>query len=377
MPPSPRPRSGLRRHSRPSLSRPRSNSWDHPIIGSPRTPLPPETNAVSYDPSYLTFWAMPPDLRNALPKDLHQHITYLQEAGAAVQTGLHRLDLLKASAGDKVVETDDEEDVGQPTQGNTSTNNQSFLPEIDSLETLRTPSLTSLPSIAASPFSSRSNSMEQMNELEGRFALDVRIASTRDASPHGTPITPLELSPETHSSPFAAGGKIISRRVSEAIPLASNPLHAPRLRRSTTPSLASHSFSSSSDTFVTPARTPIIQRWRAELSYLRETTLPRLRHALRKVNGEWRVYTSHHGALAERHYEYPHLREAPGYQPPPMVSHPAEWEAFKEEMGSWLESMKRRVGEIEARDAELEGGVVLGWGTRERGSPSPFSTNPM
>jgi hypothetical protein len=89
------------------------------------------------------------------------------------------------------------------------------------------------------------------------------------------------------------------------------------------------------------------------------------------------VYTSNEEANAERHRENPHLKEAPGYKEPLIVTEAASWQMLEDEMGSWLESMRRRVKDIEDRDKKLEGGVVLGWGTREQGSPSPFGGNRM
>jgi hypothetical protein len=338
-------------------------------MGSPRMPLPPETNTVNYDENYLPYWAMPPALWNALPQWLHEHITYLQEAGAAVMTGLNRLDALKKTAGGKVVESDDEDDSSPTIPDVSPMIDHSFTPQMDPLETPRTPSLTSHPSGTGTPFSSRSNSIERMSESEGHFVRGIHI-TTGEVSSHGTLITPFELGPAMALIPVEKLSKSITRRVSELTqPIPQDLTHPSQFRRATESALTPRSAPSSSDNWVPPARTSIVQRWRAELSYLRETTLPRLRHGLRRVNAQWRVYTSNEEANAKRHHENPHLREAPGYREPLIVAEPASWQMLEDEMGGWLESMRRRVKDIEARDEKLEGGVVLGWGTRERGSP--------
>lgn len=58
-----------------------------PMIESPRTLCPKDTDAFSYDPTQLSAWYVAQELWDRLPSTLQASLTAMQRAGAAVDTG--------------------------------------------------------------------------------------------------------------------------------------------------------------------------------------------------------------------------------------------------------------------------------------------------
>jgi len=76
---------GSRYHDRRASARRSFTST--PLSDSPRTLCPRDSDAFSYDPSYLSYWNVPQQLWERLPSTVQAPIAAVQHAGAAVLTG--------------------------------------------------------------------------------------------------------------------------------------------------------------------------------------------------------------------------------------------------------------------------------------------------
>ncbi|KAF2270202.1 hypothetical protein CC78DRAFT_194866 [Lojkania enalia] len=232
---------GGRHHARRSSSRKSFTSTaapPSPTNGSPRPLCPRDGDTFTYKPLHLQTWYIPQDLWGRLPLHLQSTLATLQHAGAAVLTGYERLEQHEGSR-DADVEpkiVDDELEAQME---------ESVLPEASfpakySLKLRTDSSASQTESAIWSPtFSSSQSSGSNSPELS--------------ASLTTSPISPICLTPAD----------------------AEAPTKRPRDR-----SL------SKERSFSTPLE-PHNHYYATELSQLRTESIPRLRHAARKVESEW------------------------------------------------------------------------------------------
>ncbi|KAK8159219.1 hypothetical protein IWX90DRAFT_417201 [Phyllosticta citrichinensis] len=77
-----------------------------PGVSAPRTHCPKDVDAFSYDPKHLQRWMMPQHLWEQLPQQLTSPLVSVQHAGAAVQTGLDRIEDIRTTLLDKLLDLD-------------------------------------------------------------------------------------------------------------------------------------------------------------------------------------------------------------------------------------------------------------------------------
>lgn len=227
-------------HSRRNSSRRSFTSTALPSLPkeSPRPLCPRDGDSYSYKPRHLPAWYVSQDLWERLPGHIQSPLTALQHAGAAVLTGYERLEKHSEDRdNDHAKAIDDEMDVQLEES-------ILLLPTLDTRfpPKLRTESTTSsalTESTIWSPvFSSQSS---------GSASPDLSASQTT------SPISPICLTP------------------ADAEPPANRPCD--RLL-------------SKERSFCTPLE-PHNAYYATELSQLRTESIPRLRHAARKVETEW------------------------------------------------------------------------------------------
>jgi len=100
-----------------------------------------------------------------------------------------------------------------------------------------------------------------------------------------------------------------------------------------------------SGNFALPPLNPRVSQWRAEMSSLRGEALVRLRHSIRKVEGEWNAAVHEYGSSAARD---PQTAEA--------------WAVLVVEFARWLREKKEQAGTLESRVRAMGTNVLMGWG---------------
>lgn len=213
-------------------------------LESPRTLCPRDEDAFSYNPSHLPAWYLDQELWNALPKNLQANLAAFQHAGAAVLTGLerveeHSLDIVNIKG---AAAQDNAQREGAVLSLEDSIPSMSKLPPIlrnDSITSSQLEAATCASVFTSSPLLSVSDSV-----------------SPRPGTPLSevcTPISPMALAPFDTTRVFFDPSKptVIRER-----------------------------------SFSTPLE-PHDAYYMTELSQLRTESLPRLRHSLRKINTNW------------------------------------------------------------------------------------------
>ncbi|KAF2180678.1 hypothetical protein K469DRAFT_714247 [Zopfia rhizophila CBS 207.26] len=226
------PSAGGRNHQRRTSGRRKLSTTSTPFaptVESPRTLCPRDGDAFSYNPSHLSAWYMPQELWDRLPHQLQSILAALQHAGAAVLTGYERLEQHSANL-DPVPEGKVHE---------------------EELEVQLDDNILSL--------SSQSPKLRSPSNASSRYA--------------STPWSP--ISPSPMSSQSSSPGLSASQTLSPISPICLTPTDAmgPHKRH--------HERS-----FSVPLE-PHNAYYATELSHLRIESLPRLRHAARKVDTEW------------------------------------------------------------------------------------------
>jgi hypothetical protein len=307
-----------RRSSRRSLS-----TAPHlgPVFESPRTLCPRDTDAFSYDPAHLKEWYMPQELWNGLPSRLQKPLAALQHAGAAVLTGFDRLALMRET----------------------------------------------LPSLSQ-PLDSDDEALEDhstaAHDALAAKLLDHQRKSSSNSQPRGNedyfPCSPI-LPERHHANSFGGGSSSTSgsttRSNSTSVPSPHSALVwpdspvSPFVLSPTSPTPVFPSRRMSTTKFAHHHDTPMAQ-YLAELHNLRHEMLVRLRHAVRRVETEWRD-VKRLSSLAESHTYTAEDDDHVDLEP----------QTEKEFEHWWLEK-KNAVHELTHRGNALGRGlhVSLGWG---------------
>ncbi|KAF2003144.1 hypothetical protein P154DRAFT_111510 [Amniculicola lignicola CBS 123094] len=216
--------------SRRGSSRRASSSVDLPLslkIDPPRSRGPQNSDSFSYSPNHLSAWYISGDVWDRLPLKLRTTLASLQHAGAAVLTGYERLEQHSEGV----------DNVLQPKA------NHDELDLGDAM--LSSPALPGL-----------------LRSSQGYGSPSDYISSpvfTSSSSSSGS------LTPSTYSS----------QAMSPVSPICLTPADASRPRERS---------------FSTPLE-PHDAYYTTELSHLRTEAIPRLRHAARKVEVEWKEST--------------------------------------------------------------------------------------
>ncbi|KAF2674370.1 hypothetical protein BT63DRAFT_408565 [Microthyrium microscopicum] len=239
-----------------------------------------DNDAITYLPTHLIPWYLPDALWAALPVRMHRPLAVMQHAGAAADTSFERVGLLRAEL-DGVVTEDGDGESGLKS---------------------RTPSWDSIGSL--------------------QWVGDDDDDSGRTTPALSSPITPLDLDVGLARSErkFSTGSWAGSPFLPVSFP---------------SPSVCSGSPP------LPPFRNSRITAWRAEVATLRGTTLVRLRHAVRAVDGEWRTL----------------LFGMDGVEG-------VDWEAWEVLIGrfeTWLNAKKRRVLGLEELASGLGEYGTMGW----------------
>jgi len=224
-----------------------------PALETPRTLCPKDGDAFSYDPAHLKAWYMPQEIWEQLPARLHGPLARLQHAGAAVLTGFSRLSEVGAATG--VISEEDEDFDVDATKGAVGDSVVDCAPF--GLSTLHERRL-----------SARHDSFNSSVSGSSSFSIPATPPKTptsrsgANTPPTPSPISPFTLKPQTHALP------------SLGIPAPPPSAEYPKLP---SPTSTSNFFPANQQT----------SRYLAELSHLRSDCLVRLRHAARRVDGEF------------------------------------------------------------------------------------------
>jgi hypothetical protein len=333
---------------------------------SPSSPLcEGAMHLVPADSLLLAAWKIPSELWCMIGKRMREQIEAVQYAGASVQASINRLDKLWIESGGKITEEDIYEEENRAAS------------ECKILVTLRdihlgfttadTPGLTESSSQPISQSTSRSNSFRHM-PISG---LGIDLKSSAPSSPGLSVetglVSPYELSlpPLSHQGPGQNGR--LTRSVSEV------PIKLPDLsvleistseykpRRGTV-----SGFLPREEEFITPARSTIVYRWRAELEYLRTDSLVALRHGLDQIFNEWEQTKRDDNNLQ---LEYVNRNTGTDYSQariPHSIRDPEGGMKFKDGMDQWLAEKRKLVQELTEKAESYEGGVICRWGATRR-----------
>ncbi|KAF2477424.1 uncharacterized protein BDR25DRAFT_207719 [Lindgomyces ingoldianus] len=235
------PTSASRNHSRRSSGR-RSFTTaaipSSPKIESPRTLCPRDGDAFSYDPNHLPAWYIPQDLWNSLPTELKSTLAALQHSGAAVLSGYERLHQHSAKV-DTIAHAQTFEDELEVQLDDSVDRLTNLRPTLAKLRTSSNAS-SRYDSFVSSPVYSSSSSPRSDSPARSMSGSQTSLAS---------PISPVCLTP-----------------------IDLDPIHPHKRHHD-------RSFSVPLD--------PQNAYYTTELSQLRTESIPRLRHAARKVDTEW------------------------------------------------------------------------------------------
>ncbi|KAF2652724.1 hypothetical protein K491DRAFT_604335 [Lophiostoma macrostomum CBS 122681] len=201
-------------------------------ISSPRTLCPRDEDRFNFNPNYVRKWEVPQSLWDRLPLNLQEAVVRAQQAGAAVDTGLERLEKHRPGFENSF----------------TAQTPEVFTPLDESI-----PSLPSLPSLppklrTQSTTSSRFESVLDSPVFTPSQSSGSDSPASLSASQTMSPVSPICLTPADDNFPRKRGDRERS--------------------------------------FSTP-REPHDAYFATELSQLRTESIPRLRHCMLKVGQVW------------------------------------------------------------------------------------------
>lgn len=210
-------------------------------LESPRTLCPRDEDAFSYNPKHLSAWYLDQDLWQILPSHIQTPLAAMQHAGAAVLTGLERVEEHSQDITKIRDASAQHEGTGLALEDNIPT-----MPNLPPM--LRNDSITSSQLEAALSASAYTSSPRLSISSAGSPRPDTPLSEVC------TPISPMALAPldpkpRTFSDPSKP---TVIRERSFSIPFEPHDAY-----------------------------------YMTELSQLRTESLPRLRHSLRKINTNW------------------------------------------------------------------------------------------
>lgn len=349
------------RHGRQRRFSARQSPYFPPLVRAPSIPLAQDqpTSGINFKGEHVKSFYMPGRLWVVLPNDLRPTVISMQHFGAAVITAIKKLERQQTQLRNNA----NEEFVADFEEDSVSSSDYSGLGLGMRSDELRTPSLTSVCSLALSTASSRRNSNTAWFEAVGR---DPRIIDALDspyAATPGTSMSPLELSPKT-SMPLYPDTPRPRFRAQSGLPTAvldqpTNLELSPGPRRRATFALGSSRIDE--EQFTSPAVDPKTYRWRAQIDELRTNWLVELRHGYRKVEGNWNVMVTGEESQAAlyRHNTAEFLSDSNDI--PVSIQEPGEWAGLKDMMQLWLIDLKMQVDELVEKANSFTGGVTLGW----------------
>ncbi|KAK7519789.1 uncharacterized protein IWZ02DRAFT_303021 [Phyllosticta citriasiana] len=275
---------------RPSFKKTHVSSG--PGVSAPRTHCPKDVDAFSYDPKHLQRWMMPKHLWEQLPQQLTSPLTSVQHAGAAVQTGLERIEEIRTTLLDKLLDLDQNpqapsiEQVAQVIKGADPEESKRARARHDSVASpLSTPPL--------SPDGPR-----RANEADTPLDSDINTPLTLPTQMHPIAIPHATKLPE--SALPAAAARLRTMSLSDGFiddtpcsPIA-GPQSMPAVTTPSSPPLALHPSYP-----VAPPCHLHEKYYAAELLELRCVSLVRLRHSSRRVDVEWTEFRQRGGTDAD------------------------------------------------------------------------------
>ncbi|KAK8238552.1 hypothetical protein HDK90DRAFT_229663 [Phyllosticta capitalensis] len=271
------PRHQLRR---PSFKKTHVSSG--PGVSAPRTHCPKDVDAFSYNPTHLQQWMMPQDLWEQLPHQLKTPLASVQHAGAAVLTGLDRIEEIRTTLLDKLSELDERSQAPSIEQIAQVINEAEDHAERKRAARARHDSV-------ASTLSTPGLSPDRQRHT------DTDASSSPSDSGINTPLTlPTQMHPI--AIPFA------TKLPESALPAATGRLRTSSLLGTSFVDDTPCSPIASPQSFPTPSSPPLglhpsypvappchphEKYYAAELLELRSVSLVRLRHSSRRVDVEW------------------------------------------------------------------------------------------